>query len=354
MPANYPSESSLKFAIDCPWLTDKRKQLIRKHLGDIWERDRGVVLFSFSDFLQNEAVDVMELISKETDAKGIPLVNLDFAEAELLGDPNVLSNYLEMTERILEYDKERSQYLFDTSMVRCGICFETMKGALCRRFIQCSHAYCLGCLKDYYTLLITEGDISQVTCPDEVCKKLKPPPLLEDYQLKSIVSAEMFERYQDLAEKSALEGRSDVTYCPRPFCRRPVILDPNEEKLAICSYCGYVFCFICGTTWHGYAQYCKTSHLMSIAKEYMVAPEHERLALERRYGKKAIEKMVREVEDTKAMEAWIQENATSCPTCSMPVERVDGCAHMTCRVCKTHFCYVRILHRMLFVDNLLT
>lgn len=36
---------------------------------------------------------------------------------------------------------------------------------------------------------------------------------------------------------------------------------------------------------------------------------------------------------------WAKENASMCPTCKTCIERSDGCFHMTCYQCKTHFCY---------------
>lgn len=37
--------------------------------------------------------------------------------------------------------------------------------------------------------------------------------------------------------------------------------------------------------------------------------------------------------------AWISKNTVICPNCSIPIERYDGCKHMECTKCKTHFCW---------------
>lgn len=33
-------------------------------------------------------------------------------------------------------------------------------------------------------------------------------------------------------------------------------------------------------------------------------------------------------------------NIKKCPSCSSGVEKIDGCNHMTCQNCKTHFCWI--------------
>ncbi len=52
---------------------------------------------------------------------------------------------------------------------------------------------------------------------------------------------------------------------------------------------------------------------MTIAENYIDALDDEKLILERRYGKKTIERLVNEVIDMRAMLQWVEENATPCP-----------------------------------------
>mmetsp|Transcript_29637 Transcript_29637/g.40075 ORF Transcript_29637/g.40075 Transcript_29637/m.40075 type:complete len:91 (-) Transcript_29637:306-578(-) len=37
---------------------------------------------------------------------------------------------------------------------------------------------------------------------------------------------------------------------------------------------------------------------------------------------------------------WIMANTKSCPKCKRPIEKNQGCNHMTCQACKAEFCWV--------------
>lgn len=41
----------------------------------------------------------------------------------------------------------------------------------------------------------------------------------------------------------------------------------------------------------------------------------------------------------KATEAWIGNNTRRCPSCSVPISKIDGCNHMTCTHCRAQFCW---------------
>jgi hypothetical protein len=36
---------------------------------------------------------------------------------------------------------------------------------------------------------------------------------------------------------------------------------------------------------------------------------------------------------------YVLENGQRCPNCQTGVERIEGCFHMKCPTCATHFCY---------------
>lgn len=41
----------------------------------------------------------------------------------------------------------------------------------------------------------------------------------------------------------------------------------------------------------------------------------------------------------KATQAWIGTNARPCPSCSVPISKIDGCNHMRCSHCRARFCW---------------
>ncbi|KAJ3377654.1 hypothetical protein HDU80_003169 [Chytriomyces hyalinus] len=52
--------------------------------------------------------------------------------------------------------------------------------------------------------------------------------------------------------------------------------------------------------------------------------------MEIKYGKKLLEKAIRELEEDKLNSAWMKDNAQACPNCRV----------MTCMTCGTHFCFL--------------
>ena len=44
--------------------------------------------------------------------------------------------------------------------------------------------------------------------------------------------------------------------------------------------------------------------------------------------------------ETLADAMWISANTKRCPKCSTPIEKNEGCNHMTCRKCRHEFCWI--------------
>ncbi|KAJ3118732.1 E3 ubiquitin-protein ligase rnf14 [Phlyctochytrium bullatum] len=342
LPPGYPRTSGPVLSIECPWLCPSRIAKLRRHVAAMWKdgaadgMEGEVVMYQIGDFVKEESVGFLDLCEKDPES-GHPVLSLvpssSTKAAPSPADAEWIQRLAETMDLILEHDRCRDRELFELSLVQCGICFDEKKGALCVRFVGCGHAFCRECLSDYFSLVIKEGDVKQVTCPDGSCKKKAATAdsaatkstasltdstvsatQLEDQDLLAIVGQELFARYQDLRLKQALEGRVDVTYCPRPICQSHVIKEAGEEKLCVCKKCGYAFCFFCGRTWHGYAQYCKISRITEVAKEYEKAEGELKRNLEIRYGKRVLERAVRDLQDQRLNEEWMQSNAQKCPT----------------------------------------
>lgn len=69
-------------------------------------------------------------------------------------------------------------------------------------------------------------------------------------QVKELVEAELFARYDRLLLQSTLDRMADVVYCPRPSCQLPVMQEPSCT-MGICSSCNFAFCTLCRLTYHG-------------------------------------------------------------------------------------------------------
>ena len=82
--------------------------------------------------------------------------------------PNTLLQYL------VDYDKTQTEKDFLQSVHSCAICLSERRGTDCMLF-QCQHVFCKDCLKDYFSLHITEGSLDCVKCPDIECKVVPTP-----------------------------------------------------------------------------------------------------------------------------------------------------------------------------------
>lgn len=79
---------------------------------------------------------------------------------------------------------------------------------------------------------------------------------------------------------------------------------------------------------------------MKIAQGWLDGDERGRRELELRYGKKTVAKLVGQFEAERETFEWKRANTMPCPTCDIGVQKSDGCNHMTCQLCQTHFCYL--------------
>ncbi|KAJ3087024.1 E3 ubiquitin-protein ligase rnf14 [Quaeritorhiza haematococci] len=391
MTRTHPRQAPLNFAIDCFWLNYYHRSKLKRKLLDIWEESRDVVLFNYADFLQHDAMTFLELIPpNELTKQGVQILKLPLAtrppeHKQSNGSPSrgmngsrgggqnrrsdvaraeyrrkMQEQIIQVLDGILAYDKRTVAAQFAAALHDCGICFETKRGNLCVQFGACKHVFCRECLKDYFSLLIKEGSVTSVSCPDHQCKKQaaaaqKNPEQtnvdadtttttavarLSHDEIREIVGPALFDRYVELVSKQELEGRSDVVYCPRPDCQTPVIKDPKEEKLCICPKCRFAFCFYCMRCWHGYASYCAMNNMLKVVEEYLAASPAQKAYMEKRYGKKVLEKCSRDFMAEKETIQWKKANTQACPTCNSAVQKSEGCNHMTCRICETHFCFL--------------
>ena len=94
--------------------------------------------------------------------------------------------------------------------------------------------------------------------------------------------------------------------CYRPGCKefniqlRPTV---NTNKKYICKGCNIAsFCVFC----------CKPDHGLSKCN----------------------------ITQDESTQYYISQNTIKCPCCGVPTEKNQGCNHITCRCCKTHWCYL--------------
>lgn len=234
-------------------------------------------------------------------------------------------------EVIEDYDRERSKTEFGRNVFMCNICLVNKLGITCMQFKPCEHVFCRECISGYIEVRIKEGTVHAINCPEPKCGTEVSPP-----QIRELVSPELFARYDHILLASILDTMGDIIYCPRSSCQYPVSKEENE-KMAICPECKYVFCIYCKMVYHG-VEPCrlKNEEKLTLIKEYQNADKETKLKLEQRYGKSLLTSLV----ENHMSETWIYNNSKPCPNCNTAIEKSDGCNKMACWKCNTFFCWL--------------
>ncbi|KAH8120636.1 hypothetical protein DFH11DRAFT_1499658 [Phellopilus nigrolimitatus] len=250
-----------------------------------------------------------------------------------------------LSQILLAYDATAASNEFSQTSFSCSICFASLKGARCVR-LSCSHVFCRSCLQEYWGFCIAEGSVERVGCADPDC--VKEAREANEEEVRRVVSDKEVIRWKWLKAKKAIEKDPTIIHCPIPICQAPVpkpVTDPNSssgwDRFRSCSSCGFNFCAFCKHTWHGPLSECPKSVTHSLVMVYLDLPEGspERAALERKFGKGVVLKLVKDYEEEQSTGEWLQSSTTACPGCSVHVEKSLGCNHMMCAKCQQHFCY---------------
>ncbi|XP_069810843.1 E3 ubiquitin-protein ligase RNF14-like [Dendropsophus ebraccatus] len=337
LPPDYPSTQPPNFTLSCKWLSPRQLTLLCQHLDDLWEENKGsVVLFPWIQFLKEETLDYVNITSPyeiEVSGNGLQSPEKTLTHGVILDKRGIqdVQSVSALLRYILDFNEAQQKKAFDSKAFLCNICFMEKLGSECTHFKACQHVYCNTCLKDYFEIQIKDGQVHALNCPEPKCTSIATPA-----QVKDLVDEKLFSRYDRLLLKSSLDLMADVVYCPRPGCETPVMQEP-ESTMGICSVCQYAFCIVCRMTFHGVSP-CKftAEKLVALREEYLAADEEGKKFLEKRYGKRVIQKAVEEME---SME-WLEHNSKCCPRCGTHIQKIDGCNKMTCTGCKQYFCWL--------------
>lgn len=333
LPEGYPSENAPQFKLSTSpqWLPLNIIKRLQDEGLSLWEEyGREPVLFSYITQLQ-EAAD-----------RGFDIV-------DRLG--GMLEVSQEMKIALLDFDIKTKRETFEQETFECSICLEPKKGSTCFRLPRCSHVFCIPCLQDFYNNCIAEGDVNGVKCLSPGCgkgqgtggnntrRKKKSESLLTPNELLQIpLENPVVQRYVEMKRKKRLESDKSTIYCPRKWCqgaarskKYPKITDitqivefddsgseddaapeeaPEKDRLAICEDCSYAFCRVCLAGWHGEFVRCWPRNASELSAE------------------------------EQASYNYILAHTSPCPTCSVPCQKMQGCNHMSCFQCKSHFCYL--------------
>mmetsp|Transcript_44093 Transcript_44093/g.134266 ORF Transcript_44093/g.134266 Transcript_44093/m.134266 type:complete len:194 (-) Transcript_44093:1979-2560(-) len=129
-----------------------------------------------------------------------------------------------------------------------------------------------------------------------------------------------------------------LAICPRKRCgERAMRRTEDGSQIVFCDSCGWTCCELCLAKVEDSHEDCDPTAVVRLCRRYRRASDEIKSACEERWP--WINNYAEaHFEDDLALK-WVKENASRCPRCRVGIERSEGCFHMHCRECGTHFCY---------------
>lgn len=181
---------------------------------------------------------------------------------------------------------------------------------------------------------ISEGSVSSIRCPQPDCRGEVAPRVV-----RQVASEEEFQRWKKFEVQKILSNLPGIAFCPRcesngketPVLPASTADDEAESAAAplmTCDQCDYIFCGACREAYHPSSRCVAQIHRL----------EKLGFNLQSQLSEKETSRKQRLAEELASLRA-ILADTVPCPKCKMPVSRTQGCNHMICAACTTHFCY---------------
>lgn len=193
-----------------------------------------------------------------------------------------------------------------TKEMTCGICFETFPGSMMKA-AACGHPFCNECWAGYMGTSINGGPgCLMLRCPDPPCGAAVGQDMIN-----TVASKEDKDKYARYFLRSYIEDNRKAKWCPAPGCEYAVDFVVGSGNYDVNCRCSYSFCWNCTEEAH------RPVDCGTVAKWIL--------------------KNTAESENMN----WILANSKPCPKCKRPIEKNQGCMHITCTPpCKFEFCWL--------------
>uniref|UniRef100_A0A6M2EJG5 RBR-type E3 ubiquitin transferase n=1 Tax=Populus davidiana TaxID=266767 RepID=A0A6M2EJG5_9ROSI len=194
----------------------------------------------------------------------------------------------------------------DGREMTCKICFETYPSDRLRAAV-CGHPFCNSCWAGYISTAINDGPGCLVLrCPDPSCNAAVGQDMIN-----VLTSNEDSDKYSRYFIRSYIEDNRKTKWCPAPGCDYAVDFIVGSGSYDVICRCAYSFCWNCTEEAH------RPVDCGTVAKWILKnSAESENMN-------------------------WILANSKPCPKCKRPIEKNQGCMHITCTPpCKFEFCWL--------------
>jgi hypothetical protein len=178
----------------------------------------------------------------------------------------------------------------------CPACTNEVTQAVC---LPCGHEWCHTCLTKYLAAS-TDNSLFPLSCfgANGTCAEPIPLPIA-----RNLLPADQFEAISHAAFRAHIQARPhEFRHCPTTDCAQVYRPVPDGAVLS-CPACLVRICGRCGQEQHDGTP-CTSREADGQFAEWKEA-----------HGVKP------------------------CPGCNVPIEKAEGCNHMTCTRCRTHICW---------------
>ncbi|KAH6637269.1 hypothetical protein F5144DRAFT_601941 [Chaetomium tenue] len=206
----------------------------------------------------------------------------------------------------------------------CSVCWTDAEEPI---RTSCNHLYCSDCFTNFCHAPASGTTTTgfRITCVGNLghCGKTLPLPELQD-----LLSSATFEAILAASFTAHIRRHpTDFRYCPTADCAQiyraaTTITTPSPSSTTTSSSNNNTppATFTCSKCLVATCTACHATHPASVT-----CAEHRDIVSG---GYAALERVKRAL------------GVKDCPKCKTPIEKVDGCNHMTCGGCKTHICWV--------------
>ncbi|KAM6185286.1 cullin-9 [Rhynchocyon petersi] len=195
---------------------------------------------------------------------------------------------------------------------QCPVCINPLAPNDDLPSLCCMHSCCKSCWNEYLTTRIEQNLVLNCTCPIADC-----PAQPTRAFIRAIVSSpEVITKYEKALLRGYVESCSNLTWCTNPQGCDRILCRQGLGFGTTCSKCGWASCFSCSFPEAHYPASC--GHMSQWVDD---GGYYDGMSVEAQ--SKHLAKLI----------------SKRCPSCQAPIEKNEGCLHMTCAKCNHGFCW---------------
>ncbi|XP_007085226.2 cullin-9 isoform X2 [Panthera tigris] len=194
----------------------------------------------------------------------------------------------------------------------CPVCVSPLEPDDDLPSLCCMHYCCKSCWNEYLTTRIEQNLVLNCTCPIADCPAQPTGAFIRDI----VSSPDVISKYEKALLRGYVESCSNLTWCTNPQGCDRILCRQGLGCGTTCSKCGWASCFNCSFPEAHYPASC--GHMSQWVDD---GGYYDGMSVEAQ--SKHLAKLI----------------SKRCPSCQAPIEKNEGCLHMTCAKCNHGFCW---------------